>query len=187
MHILIVDNETIRLKELISLLKNHKIQIKKRDEINSVDFSNIDLVILSGGSNLSIINNEDKYQQEIELIRNSNIPIIGICLGFQLIAYVYGSNLIKMDSKYKKIIDIKIIENNDIFNKLPNFKVYEAHRWKIDKAPENFIVLAESDECIQVIKHKNREIYGFQFHPEMLVDKTCGDEIFYNLISKFGK
>ncbi len=92
-----------------------------------------------------------------------------------------------MDDKYQRIIDIQIIENDHIFNDLPNFKVYEAHRWKIDKVPDGFVVLAQSDECIQAIKHKNREVYGFQFHPEMFVDKTCGDEIFNNLLKKYSK
>ena len=67
---------------------------------------------------------------------------------------------------------------------MPNLKVYGAHNWKIDKVPENFIVLAESDNCIQIIKHKNREIYGFQFHPEMFIDETCGNEIFENLLKE---
>lgn len=187
MNILIIDNETIRLKELISLLKNHKLKIIKRIEIDSFDFSNTDLIVLSGGSNLSIIGNEDKYQSEINLIKNSNTPIVGICLGFQLIAYIYGSNLIKVEGEYQTIIDFKIIENDLIFNNLPNLKVYEAHNWKIDKVPENFIALAESDNCIQIIKHKNREIYGFQFHPEMFIEETCGNEIFENLLNKYKK
>ncbi len=187
MNILIIDNETIRLKELVSLLKNHKLKIIKRSEIDSFDFLNINFIVLSGGSNLSIVGNEDKYQSEINLIKNSSIPIVGICLGFQLIAYIYGSNLIKSKGEYQTIVDFNIIENDFIFNDLSNFKVYEAHNWKIDKVPKDFIVLAESDEAIQIIKHKNREVYGFQFHPEMFINETCGNKIFNNLLNKYKK
>ncbi len=121
------------------------------------------------------------------MIKNSSIPIVGICLGFQLIAYIYGSNLIKSKGEYQTIVDFNIIENDFIFNDLSNFKVYEAHNWKIDKVPKDFIVLAESDEAIQIIKHKNREVYGFQFHPEMFINETCGNKIFNNLLNKYKK
>ena len=35
---------------------------------------------------------------------------------------------------------------------------------------------------IEAIRHKTYLIYGVQFHPEMFVDKTCGDEIFHNFL-----
>lgn len=40
-----------------------------------------------------------------------------------------------------------------------------------------------SKDGVEIIKHKQKIIYGFQFHPEMFPDQTQGDELFANLIN----
>ena len=82
----------------------------------------------------------------------------------------------------KKLINI--ISKDIIFKNNKKIKIYESHSWKIAEIPEDFIILAKSKDSIEIIKHKEKEIYGFQFHPEHLVDKTEGDEIFLNLFNK---
>ena len=187
MNILIIDNKSKHIIKLKKLLINHKVTTFLYNEINLKLIDNFDLIILSGGSHFSVLGHEQEYKKEIEIIKNVNKPIIGICLGFQLIAYVFGAKLYKINKKIKGISPIKVISDHYIFNNLPNFKVYESHRWLIKKIPKNFIELARSKDGIEVFKHRYKNIYGFQFHPEVFCDETCGDEIFYNLLNQISR
>lgn len=182
MRVLIVDNKTIRLNEIRRLLKNESCEVVKPRELDAVDLEEVDIVVLSGSSSYPIFGNEDLYKKEIDLIKEGEKPIIGICLGFELIGYAYGAEFKCLKQKDRKIIEIEITSNNRLFSGLPNFKVYEAHRWVIEKTPSELIELARSSDGVEVVKHRSKNIYGFQFHPEMFVDETCGDEIFGNLV-----
>jgi len=138
--------------------------------------------MLSGAPTLSVIGNETLYAKEVELIKNCSKPIIGICLGFELIAYAFGAGLERMDVKEEGIVDIEILQEDTIFSNILDFKVYEAHRWVVKTLPECLIGLARSKDGFEVVKHKEKKIYGLQFHPEIFVESTCGSEIFNNLI-----
>ena len=184
MKILLINNETKHLKELQALLKQHEIINIKFNEINLSEISNYDIAILTGSSSYPVLGNEDKYKKEINLIKSLEIPIIGICLGFELIGHAFGATLILLNEKKKGTVTIKILKQDKIFKDVPNFKVFEAHRWCIKEMPNTLTPLAKSKDGIEIIKHKNEEIYGLQFHPSLYTDKMCGDEIFINILNK---
>ena len=183
MNILLIDNGTIRIIELQKLLQGNNVTTIKFGDIKPSENEKFDLIILSGSSQFPVLGNEQLYQNELSLIRNTNIPLVGICLGFELICYAYGGKLRELENKEKGIIEIQVTNPNGIFSGLPNFQVYESHQWTIDELPDELIEIAKSKNGVEVIKYKNRKIYGFQFHPEMFVEKTCGDEIFNNLLA----
>lgn len=183
MNILLINNGTIRIGELKALLQDHKVEVIEFCTLNTINTKKFDLIVLSGSTPYPILGNESLYKQEIDLIKNSQKPIIGICLGFELIGYAYGAELIEMSEKEKGIIDLQVTNLSRIFDNLPSFSVYESHRWVIKKLPAALIELARSKDGIEVIKHKDRKLYGFQFHPEMFVEKTYGDEMFNNLLN----
>ncbi len=183
MKILLIDNGTTLLESLKNLIPGEEI-IRRYDDLNDLNYNDFDLIVLSGGSRFEIENNQDKLEKEIEIIRKSQKPIIGICYGCELIVKSFGGKLEKISFADKGIIDIKIVSDDIIFSDLKNIKVYENHIWRIKQLPEDFITLAESDNSIEIIKLKNKNIYGFQFHPEHLVNKTDGDEIFLNLFNQ---
>lgn len=183
MNILLIDNGTIRQAELRSLLRENDIETIEFDQISSTSIENFDLLILSGSSQFPILSNAARYKHEIDLIKNCTKPIIGICLGFELIGYAYGARLIEMPDRENGIIDLEVTNSSGIFNNLPNFHIYESHRWVIKDLPADLVELARSKDGIEIVKHRDRKLYGFQFHPEMFVNKTCGDEIFNNLLA----
>ena len=100
------------------------------------------------------------------------IPIMGICLGHQAIAYAYDGKVVRApEIKHGKT---SIIKHNtkgvfkDISN---NLKVMRYHSLIVerDTLPESLIITAETDEgLIMGIKHKKFQIYGLQFHPESI-------------------
>lgn len=183
MRILLINNKSKYLPALKKLLKKENLRVIRPQEIDFFKIDNFDLIILSGGHHFSVMGHQEKYKKEINLVKNSKKPILGICLGFQLIARAFEGKLVRLPRKKKGLIEIKILQKDKIFKNLPNFKVYESHRWALKELPPDLIGLASSKNGFEVIKHKNRTIYGFQFHPEMFLKRTCGDEIFYNFFN----
>jgi GMP synthase (glutamine-hydrolysing) len=183
MKILLIDNGTTLLESLKKLIPGEEI-VHCYDNLNNLNYEDFDLIILSGGSILNVESNQDKLQKEFEIIQNFKKPIIGICYGCEVIVKSFGGKLEKMNTSSKGIVDVSIISDNPIFANLEKIKVYENHIWKINEVPKDFNVLAESENSIEIIKHNQKEIYGFQFHPEHFMDKTQGDEIFLNLFNQ---
>ncbi|MCX6735898.1 MAG: gamma-glutamyl-gamma-aminobutyrate hydrolase family protein [Candidatus Parcubacteria bacterium] len=187
MKFLLIDNGTSYLSQLKNLLSGYSFQVIKYFELSSINIDDFDVIILSGGHRLPIEGNEGLFCEEITLVKNSKQPIFGICFGFEIIAHAFGAKLERMQNKEHNIIDIKINEPDSIFLDILNFQVFENHRWVVREVPENLMVLAVSKDGIEAIKHKTKPIYAVQFHPEMFVEKTCGDEIFCNFLRTIKK
>lgn len=185
MKVLLIDNGTTLLEKLCTLIPGDEI-VHRPNDIKISDSKNFDLIILSGSKDLTVKYDQEYFKKEIELIKISKIPLIGICLGCELIATAFGGTIKRLDERHSGIRDITAVSDNKILalEKGESYKVYEGHRWIIDTAPQNFDVLATSDEGPEIIKHNTLPIWGFQFHPENLTDQTEGDEIFLNLFSK---
>lgn len=182
MKILIVDNGSSYLNALKQLVSDHELTTRKYDEIIPRGNLDYDLIILSGGHQFPVIGHEDIFKKEIDLIKIANIPVLGICLGFELIAHSYGATLLQQVEKEKSILKINQVSQDSIFDNLRDISVFESHRWVVTKTGADLIPLADSKDGIEIIRHKDKLIYGFQFHPEMFVDQTQGDELFANFI-----
>jgi GMP synthase (glutamine-hydrolysing) len=103
-------------------------------------------------------------------------------LGAEIIAYSFGAALEYLDKEEKGLKNIEVLVTDNLFAGITSFNVYESYKWAITKLSVELEGLARSGNGFEVIKHKTRPIYGFQFHPEMFEDKSCGDEVFHNLI-----
>jgi GMP synthase-like glutamine amidotransferase len=130
--------------------------------------------------------NEAIFQDEIHLIQKRLKPLIGICLGYELIVRAYSGELIQLPIKEKGVIPLTNIVNSPIFYELPNFNVYESHRWVAKRLPDSLVGLAKSNDGYEVVQHVSKPHMGFQFHPEMCIDRTCGNDIFLNAIHYLG-
>jgi GMP synthase (glutamine-hydrolysing) len=117
----------------------------------------------------------------IKWILNTRIPVLGICLGHESIGELFGASVIHNQEAENGTCILSIVNNDTIFQNIPpNFKVVTHHRGSIT-LPNDFVLLASSKKCKnQIIKHKQRDIYGFQFHPELSV---LGDILLNNFIN----
>jgi carbamoyl-phosphate synthase small subunit len=118
------------------------------------------------------------YKKEIELIRKTTIPIIGICFGFEVIAEVFGEKLTK-----EKYIDSGLRKINF---RHQNYSVWHNHYFALEKLNKNSKLqpLSYSQEGIQIYKVKDKNIFGLQFHPEHTEHKNDGSEIFQRILEK---
>jgi len=180
---LIIDNGSSYLASLKALTLKYSVPtIKKYRGIEELDKKQYDVIILSGGHKFSVIGHKDEFAKELDLIKEASTPILGICLGFELIAHSFGAKMLRMKTKEKNILHINKLENDPIFANIGHIKVFESHRWVVTDTGDTLIPLANSKDGIEIIKHKEQPMYGFQFHPEMFPDQTQGDELFANFI-----
>lgn len=133
-------------------------------------------IILSGGPTTERAGNSYKYVEELDL------PLLGICLGHQIIAQVFGGDIgsAGMESYAKNTITI--LDEDDIFKGLGKntMDVWTSHKDEVKTLPADFDLLATSSLCdIEAMKHKDEPIYGIQFHPEVHHTQE-GDLIFKN-------
>ena len=146
---------------IISISENlEKCTVKHYLELDEIDLKPFEKIILSGSAlmNTSTLSQIERFNW----IKDSNKPILGICAGMQNIGLVFGGRLIKC--REIGMSKIETCEENILFSS--TFQVYSLHNYALVPSAD-FNVLAESASCIQAIKHKNKDIYGVLFHPEV--------------------
>ena len=115
------------------------------------------------------------------------IPIFGVCLGHQSIAYAFGAKIIKaktlLHGKTSKIIHNK----KGIYQNIKNpFEATRYHSLIVDKKTlsKDFIITSKTkDGIIMGIKHKTYDIEGVQFHPESILTKE-GKKLIKNILKR---
>ena len=171
MKILLIDNYdsfTYNLYHYLSALKC-KVEVYRNDkiEINKIKKNKYKKIVISPGPG-----NPSQAGSCIKIVKNfyKTIPILGVCLGHQIIGQVFKSKIIES----KKIMHGKtsLIKHNrkGIFKDLK--KIISATRYHsliIDRnsLSDELIVTAETfDKIIMGIMHKKYNVHGVQFHPE---------------------
>lgn len=181
MNILIIDNRTCHLRALKNRLEGHIIRVVKYRHYQDSDEANADLIILSGG-HTSVLRHGRFYTREIDFIRLTTKPIIGICLGHELIAKTYGIRPSRMLRKAHGIKHIKLM--SDVQSNMSNtLKVYEAHRYAVKDLPAKFRQVAGSARGVEVMMSPELKRFSVQFHPEVIEPANQGMEIFNYLLS----
>ena len=172
--ILVIDNyEKSYMGQLRSLLKKNGVRYKIKDfrKVSMRDTKDVDAIILSGGAGISNNPYFPEFSKEADLIKKFRKPILGICLGFEIICHAYESESTetKIFSHLERgIFRIKIRKKDDIFKGCPKImKVFDCHRWSFIRASKKLEVLATSRDGIEAVKHRTKPIYGVQFHPEV--------------------
>ena len=138
-----------------------------------------DALVLSGGAP-RIAWESPKLGKCTDYLNQFDGPILGICLGFQLMALHCGGKVGPSEVPEYGLAKLRVMEEDDLFKGLPKeFLVWESHNDEV-KSAKGFKVLAMSDNCsVQAVKHLEKQYYGVQFHPE--VNNTeHGEEILKN-------
>lgn len=144
-------------------------------EINKNLLDNVDGVII-GGSDTSVLDNFDWTNSIIELIHKIaevKMPLFGSCWGHQMVAKVFGGEVIS-DLSRKEMGSIEVVltpqgKADPLFSKLPGkFVAQSGHKDHVIELPQNIDPLAYSElSPYQAIKVKDCPIYGAQFHADM--------------------
>jgi GMP synthase (glutamine-hydrolysing) len=145
---------------IISVIKNERCLVKHRSELNIEDLKGCDRIILSGTG----LKDDEflKCVEDFRWIKNFDKSLLGICAGMEVIGLVFDSSL--FDCLEVGMRSLRLVRRNALFSS--GLKAYELHSHAVQPSAE-FDVLAESENCVQAIKHKEKSIYGVLFHPEV--------------------
>ncbi|MEO8033304.1 MAG: aminodeoxychorismate/anthranilate synthase component II [Acidobacteriota bacterium] len=123
----------------------------------------------------------------LELIRsNREVPLLGVCLGHQAIGEAFGASIVRGDLPvHGKVSDVRH-RGKRLFAACPDpLRSARYHSLVIDPATlsSEFVVDAETDDgAIMAISHRERPVFGIQFHPESY-GTTGGDQLILNFLA----
>ncbi len=184
--IILIDNYdsfTFNLYHYLSSLKVN-VDVIRNDKISSKEIlkKKYNKIVISPGPG-----NPNQSGNCLKIVKSlyKKVPILGVCLGHQIIGQVFGSKIVQarklMHGKTSEIIS----RRTGILKNLP--KTFEATRYHsliIDKKSltKDLEITAETkDGLIMGVKHKKYHVHGVQFHPESIKTKL-GIKILKNFI-----
>ena len=184
--IILIDNYdsfTFNLYHYLSSLKVN-VDVIRNDKITSKEIlkRRYNKIVISPGPG-----NPSQSGNCLKIVKSlyKKIPILGVCLGHQIIGQVFGSRIIQarklMHGKTSKITT----KRNGILKNLP--KTFEATRYHsliIDKkslSSDLKITAVTKDGLIMGVQHKKYDVHGVQFHPESIKTRL-GIKILKNFI-----
>lgn len=196
-NILVVDNGTSSLPQIVDVLKPlaHITICEYWDNLTPLIEQmrdSIDAVLLSGGGRGSSKRvasvpfgiQHGYYNAESELIRSFHGPILGICLGAQLINMIYGGQQIPLKGYRKgKIKLVPTPFGEKLFTGSPNLESSINHSWQITELGTDLLEAAHVDNEIYAFQHRTRKITGVLFHPHEDPNKSCGAMVIKNALS----
>ncbi|QKF58985.1 glutamine-hydrolyzing GMP synthase [Aliarcobacter lanthieri] len=123
-------------------------------------------IILSGGP--ASVYAVDSYHPDTTIF-DLGLPILGICYGMQLIAQHFGGSVVPASSHEYGKAKLDFVGENPIFKDTPNGQtVWMSHGDRVESIPQGFEKIATSENSpYAAIADTNRNIYAFQFHPEV--------------------
>jgi GMP synthase-like glutamine amidotransferase len=131
-----------------------------------------------------------EYNGNFEVIRHSDLPILGICCGHQLTVMAYGltfaramgwTDVTALDPPpFKR--DIEIVRPDPLFEGIEGpFSAPEVHGWAVYTLPDHYQVLARSS-YIQSVRRTDKTLYGVQFHPEIDAAYNDAEAVLVNFL-----
>ena len=184
--ILLIDNYdsfTYNLYHYISSF-NKNVDVKRNDKVNSKDIikNNYKKIIISPGPG-----NPNQAGNCLKIVKDfyNKIPILGVCLGHQIIGQVFGSKIVQakklMHGKTSVIKNKKLGVLKGIKSK---FTATRYHSLIVDRATlsKDLIVTATTENnIIMGLMHNKYHVHGVQFHPESINTKV-GMKIIENFV-----
>lgn len=184
--ILIIANQgqyNHRIYRTLKYLKIDSKMVQNTISLDEVEAEDPKGIVIGGGKYLEA----SGISGDIIKRYHDQLPILGICLGHQLMAKHFGGKVKTAEIGEYADSEIMVDEEDTILKGLaPSFKAWVSHKDEVEVVPHEFQVLAHSNTCaIEAMAHKDLPLYGVQFHPE--VEHTpAGPEIFKNFLGMCG-
>lgn len=139
-------------------------------------------IILSGGPNS--VHDETALFYDPKIF-NLNIPVLGLCYGHQLIGQHFGGIVLPGDTKEYGKAELDQLGRPGIFKNIKRKSiVWMSHGDSVTKLPPDFKAIAQTKDCkIAGMENMKKQIFGFQFHPEVH-HTNCGTQILFNFVSR---
>jgi GMP synthase (glutamine-hydrolysing) len=137
-------------------------------------------LILSGGP-------QSVYDQGAPLVSREifeiGIPVLGICYGLQLMAYLLGGRVASAKKREYGFASLKVTERGGLLSGIKDKgQVWMSHGDRVEAVPPGFIVSGKTSHCdVAVMEEREKKFFGVQFHPEV-VHTAQGKKVLSNFL-----
>lgn len=173
MNIVIIDNYDSFTYNLSHQLKalGAQVDVVRNDAFQMSRLEPYDKIVLSPGPGIP---EEAGLLNDVIRRYAGRKPILGVCLGHQAIAEVFGGRLENLRTVYHGVQTPTHIINHDYLSEhLPEtFETGRYHSWVVSRSglPDSLEVTAISDDGhIMALRHRTYDVRGIQFHPESIL------------------
>lgn len=184
--LLLVDNYdsfTFNLYQQLRFL-GADVLVVRNDEITVQELSSLDLsgIVISPGPGRP--DEAGISTACVDYAFKSGLPLLGVCLGHQVIGEYFGARVIRADRPVHGEADLIYHNQTGVFNGVKNpFSAARYHSLVVDvEAATGLVVTARNkDGVIMGVQHISAPVYGLQFHPESFLTEE-GDRIIKNFL-----
>jgi anthranilate synthase component 2 len=170
--VLVIDNYDSFTYNLVHYLEDLGCStvVRRNDKFNLADLSRFDHIVLSPGPGIP-----DEAGVLKEVIRKGaeSKRILGVCLGQQAIAEVFGGRLVNLDQVYHGVAtSVTILGDEDLYRGLPEtIEVGRYHSWVVhpDLPPCLEVTATDASGTVMSLRHLEYDIRAVQFHPESVL------------------
>lgn len=140
--------------------------------INDIDFNKYDCIIISPGPGKPGCAADVGISADI--IRRTSLPLLGVCLGHQCVAHLHGMEVVHAPEPVHGRISLINHHGQGLFTGLPqSLAVVRYHSLVVNNIKSPFEITAwDETGMIHAIQHKQRPVYGVQFHPESICSES---------------
>ncbi len=172
MKVLVIDNYDSFTYNLVHYLEalDCDVTVLRNDEFELDEVEAFQKILLSPGPGIP-----DEAGLLKAVIRKyaPSKSILGICLGQQAIAEVFGGSLVNLDKVWHGVAaPITIIADDPIFEGIPRqIDVGRYHSWTVSRLLPDALEITSTDSAgeIMSLRHKQNDVRGVQFHPESVL------------------
>lgn len=177
--ILVLDNYdsfTYNLVQYIERIKDTMVTVKRNDKITLKEIDQYDKILVSPGPGIP---DEAGVTKEMITRYGKTKSILGVCLGHQAIAEVYGGSIRNLDTVYHGVAGKmkKAVEDEMLFRGVPpEFDAGRYHSWIVnEEVPDCLeVTVRNSIGEVMALRHREHNVRGVQFHPESVLTEFGG-------------
>lgn len=177
--ILVLDNYdsfTYNLVQYIERIKDTEVTVKRNDKISLEEIEQFDKILISPGPGIP---DEAGVSKEMIARFGKTKSILGVCLGHQAIAEVFGGSIRNLDTVYHGVAGKMetIVDDEAIFNGVPReFDAGRYHSWIVNEEMPDCLEVTVKNSIgeVMALRHKEYNVRGVQFHPESVLTEYGG-------------
>ena len=180
MKILVLDNYDSFTYNLVHIIRELgcAFEVHRNDKISVDEVDRFDKILLSPGPGIP---DEAGIMKTVIKKYGPSKSILGVCLGHQGIAEVYGASLYNIENVLHGVTSSIQVKDSTtrLFRGLPNrFRITHYHSWAVKPESINgtLNVTASNDAgLVMALSHKHYDVHGVQFHPESVMTEYGKD------------
>ena len=168
------DSFTYNLVHALNQITGTRVDVFRNDKLDIDDLAVYSHIVLSPGPGIP---DEAGLLKDIIRAYAPAKRMLGVCLGHQAIAEVFGGSLINISKVFHGVSTrIRVLDREDyLYRNIPvEFNGGRYHSWIVSKKdlPDSLIIIAQADDGeIMGMRHNEYDVKGVQYHPESVLTK----------------